>query len=309
MERQRIGTDRGGLGRGVVLMAASLAMFLLAGVLARDLSARYPVGEILFLRFLLSLIVVAPFALVTAGWAALRSANPGLQAARAACGVAAASIFYAASQHLTFAALVTVSYTMPLFVALLSLPVLGERVGPRRALLVVGGFCGVVLVLAPVGFGTWGIVVVGMAALNAVCALGARKLAATDAPATTSLLFVIVGACLTLPSAACSFSPVAPADAFGFLMLGVASGLAVILNAGAFRHAPAAVLVPIDYFGIVAAMAIGFFVYREVPTASAIIGSGLIAVTGWAQLWIARRDLPGQAEPASIAGTRRQYRH
>jgi drug/metabolite transporter (DMT)-like permease len=290
MERQRIGTDRGGLGRGVVLMAASLAMFLLAGVLARDLSARYPVGEVLFLRFLLSLIVVVPFALVTAGWAALRSANPALQATRAACGVAAAGLFYAASQHLTFAALVTVSYTMPLFVVLLSRPVLGERVGPRRALLVAGGFCGVVLVLAPAGFGAWGFVALGMAVLNAACALGARKLAATDAAATTSLLFVIVGTCLTLPLAACSFSPVAPADALRFLMLGVASGLAVILNVGAFRHGPAAVLVPIDYFGIVAAMAISFFAFREVPTASAVVGSGLIAIMGWAQLWVAQRE-------------------
>jgi hypothetical protein len=43
-------------------MAMSLAMFLLAGILARDLAARYPVGEVLFLRFLLSLIVVVPFA-------------------------------------------------------------------------------------------------------------------------------------------------------------------------------------------------------------------------------------------------------
>jgi drug/metabolite transporter (DMT)-like permease len=109
MERQHIWTDRSGLSRGVALMAASLAMFLLAGVLARDLSAWYPVGEVLFLRFLLSLTVVVPFALVTAGWAALRSANPGFQAARATCGVVATCIFYAASQHLTFAALVTLS--------------------------------------------------------------------------------------------------------------------------------------------------------------------------------------------------------
>jgi len=89
--------------------------------------------------------------------------------------------------------------------------------------------------------------------------------------------------------------PVAPADALRFLMLGVASGLAVILNVGAFRHGPAAALVPVDYFGIVAATAIGFFAYREVPTASAVVGSGLIAITGWAQLWVAQRDLPGTA--------------
>jgi drug/metabolite transporter (DMT)-like permease len=292
----------------VVLMAASLAMFLLAGVLARDLSARYPVGEVLFLRFLLSLIVVVPFALVTVGWAALRSANPGLQAVRAIFGVTAAGIFYAASQHLTFADLVTVSYTMPLFVALLSRPVLGERVGSHRALLVAGGFCGAVLVLAPAGFGIWSLAALGMAVLNAACALGARKLAATDAPATTSLLFVTVGAGLTLPLAAYSFSAVAPADALRFLLLGVASGLAVILNVAAFRHGPVAVLVPIDYFGIVAAMAIGFFAYREVPTTLAIAGSGLIVITGCAQLRIARHDLPGDAESAANAGTRRQYR-
>ena len=109
MERQCAKTGQGGLGRGMVLMAASLAMFLLAGVLARDLSAWYPVGEVLFLCFLLSLTVVVPFVLVTAGWAALRSANPGFQAARATYGVVATCIFYAASQHLTFAALVTLS--------------------------------------------------------------------------------------------------------------------------------------------------------------------------------------------------------
>jgi hypothetical protein len=55
------------------------------------------------------------------------------------------------------------------------------------------------------------------------------------------------------------------------------------------------VLVPIDYFGIVAATAIGLFAYREEPTTLAIAGSGLIAVTGWAQLWAARRDPPGGA--------------
>jgi drug/metabolite transporter (DMT)-like permease len=289
MQRLCFRTERGGLSQGVILMMLSLAMFLLASVLARNLSARYPVGEVLFLRFLLSLIVVVPFALRTAGGAALRSANLGLQTARATCGVAAAGIFYAASQHLTFAALVTISYTMPLFVAILSWPLLGERVGVHRALLIVGGFCGVVLILAPTGFGTWSLAALGMAVLNAVCAISARKLAATDSPATTSLLFVALGACLTLPIAACSFSPIMPADAFLFLVLGVVSGLAVIFNVSAFRHGPAALLVPIDYFGIIAATAISFFAYLEVPTASMIVGSGLVAVTGLAQLRIAPR--------------------
>jgi len=94
--------------------------------------------------------------------------------------------------------------------------------------------------------------------------------------------------------AACSFSPIMPADAFLFLMLGVVSGHAVIFNVSAFRHGPAALLVPIDYFGIIAATTISFFAYLEVPTASMVVGSGLVAVTGLAQLRIARRDLPSE---------------
>jgi len=48
----------------------------------------------------------------------------------------------------------------------------------------------------------------------------------------------------------------------------------------AFQRGPAALLVSIDYFGIIAATAISFFVYLEVPTALMVAGSGLIAVTG-----------------------------
>lgn len=270
-----------------LLMAGSLAMVLTAGALARELGTRYAAGEVLFLRFLISLAMVGPAALAMAGWRAVMVRRPCHHAIRAVTGVAAALIFYAATQRLPFADLVALSHSAPIFVALLSHLLIGERVGRLSGACIVLGLLGVFLVAPPTRLEVWSFAALVMAMLNAICILVTRQTAQSDGPAATGLVFVLAGTVLTLPAAMADFRMPSLADVPVFLLLGGAAGLAIILNVHAFRRAPAAVLAPIDYFGIMASVVIGYLWWDETPTVPAALGGALITTAGLANALLA----------------------
>lgn len=281
---------RSGMAGAALLMAASLALVLTAGALARDLGGRYGAAEVLFLRFLLSLPVVAAAAVAMAGRRALSVTRPGGHAVRALSGVGAALIFYAATQHLPFADLIALSYAAPLFVVLLSGAAIGERVGAASALCVALGMAGVFLIAPPTRLEPWSLAMLAMAFLNAVCILATRRTAQADGPAATGLVFVLAGCLLTAPAALLTgFRMPDAADLPAFLLLGLAAGTAILLNAAAFRRAPAAVLAPIDYLGIAASAAIGFLWWGESPSPAVLLGGALIAAAGLGTLWAGAR--------------------
>jgi drug/metabolite transporter (DMT)-like permease len=275
--------------KGMAFMAVSLALVLLGNALARDLASRYPVGEVLFLRFLVSLVVIVPLAWRDAGIAAFMTGHPLLHLGRAACGISAVGILYAATQHLPFADLIALSYTAPLFVALLSPFLLGERVDARLLKLILLGFGGVLLIATPNQFGMWSIAVVGIALLNALCAIGARHFGRKDGVAVTTALFALYGTALSLPVGMTDFAIPMLVDLPVFAALGLVTGLAIHLNALAFRAAPAASVAPVDNFGIVAAAGIGWVAWGELPTLAAMAGGTLITVSGLLILHDARR--------------------
>ena len=288
------GRGSGGRGAGVagaaVLMTASLALVLTAGALARELGARYGAAEVLFLRFVLSLAVVAPAAFALAGRRALSVTRPGGHTLRALSGVGAALIFYAATQHLPFADLVALSYAAPMFVVLLSGAAIGERVGTASALCVALGMAGVFQIAPPTRLEPWSLAALAMAFLNAVCILATRRTAQADGPAATGLVFVLAGCLLTAPAALLTgFRLPDAADLPAFLLLGFAAGAAILLNAAAFRRAPAAVLAPIDYLGIAASAVIGFLWWGEEPSSAVLLGGIMIAAAGLGTVWFGAR--------------------
>lgn len=307
--RDDAGTSSGAPLKGMALMAVSLALVLAANALARDLSARYPAGEVLFLRFLASLAVILPLAL-RGGIAALRTRHPVLQAGRAVCGIGAAGIFYAATQHLPFGDLVALSYTAPLFIALLSPLLLGERVGRGLLAPILLGFAGVVLVAIPNQISLWSMAAVVLALLNALCAVGARHLGRVDGVAATTALFALAGTLMSLPIAVVDFVLPSAVDLPLLAALGLFAGLAVHVNALALRAARAAVVAPVDYLGIAVSTGIGWTLWEEVPTPLAMIGGAFIAVSGLLSLRDASlgRKSALLCAPDGISGKRRVLR-
>jgi drug/metabolite transporter (DMT)-like permease len=268
--------------RGALLMGLSLLLVLLANALARDLASRYPAGEVLFFRFLCAL----PIVLACSGGAelqALATKRLPLHALRALLVVGATLALYVASQHLPFADLIAISYSSPLFVGLLAAPFLGEKVGRRRLLLTAVGFTGVLLVAFPGHIELWSIGALLMAVLTAFAALTARSLAKTEASEPMAVHFTLFG--ILFSSVLLFFGWVAPTpeDLLSLGALGLAAGLAIHVYVHAFRYAPASLLAPIDYFGVIVSAGIGMVVWSEIPTWFTVAGGTLIAIAGMLQ--------------------------
>lgn len=270
------------LRRGMLLMGGSLILLFVGNTIARELSARLPVGEVVFFRFAGALLVTCCL-WIGLGAPALSPRRLPLHALRSLLVVAATACLYATTQHLPFADLIAIAYSAPLFVAILAWPMIGERVGARRLAISAIGFIGVLLVACPGQFKLWSLGAVAMALLNAAAALCTRSLARSEDATTMACCFAAFGLVFSAPALLLGW--VAP-DPFEFTLLailGLVAGLSIHLHAQAFQRAPASVLAPIDYLGVLLSVGIGFVVWDETPSLFMLAGGVLIIGAGLLQ--------------------------
>ena len=123
--------DSGAIRRGIILMIAGIFVVSVMDALIKWLTASYPSIQIVMLRSVFGLIPLFVIVCLQGGLAALRTARPGAQLLRSAFGAGAMVGFFYALSVLGLAETVTLAFSSPLFVTLLSVPVLGERVGWR----------------------------------------------------------------------------------------------------------------------------------------------------------------------------------
>jgi drug/metabolite transporter (DMT)-like permease len=283
----------------VLLMASSLLLVLFVNGVARELTARYPVGQVLFCRFFGAACLVAILSgrrLVPA----IRTSRLSLHLLRALLGVGATLALYLALQHLAFSDLMAIAYSSPIIVAALSWPLLGERVGVRRAGSIIAGFAGILLVAFPGRVEIWSFGALVMALLNAGALIATRSLGRTESAATIGLCFAGFGTLATGPLLALGFSLPNVRDGLLFLALGGAAGLAIHLHAQAFRKAAAAILAPIDYFAVVISPALAWLFWAETPGSSMLIGGAVIVTAGILQLREARREAHATRSPVAM---------
>ncbi|MBM3522934.1 MAG: DMT family transporter [Alphaproteobacteria bacterium] len=265
--------------RGMMLMGVSLLLLFIGNTLARELSARLPVGEVVFFRFAGAFVVTMSL-WIGVGAPALSARRLPLHALRALLVVGATFALYASTRHLPFADLIAIAYSAPLFVVLLAWPVIGERVGRRRAIISAVGFFGVLLVAFPGQFKIWSLGALAMAVLNSGATLCTRSLARSEDATTIAFCFAAFGMLFSMPVILIDW--IAP-DPFEFALLavlGIVSGLSIHVHALAFRLAPASVLAPVDYVGVLLSVGIGFVLWSETPSAFMLVGGAVIVATG-----------------------------
>lgn len=277
---------------GVLLMSAAVLLFSLNDVLGKWLVATYPVAQLLVLRSVAALAVLAPLvARRGGGWPALlRPKRPGLQALRVACGTLEVAAFYWAVSLMPLADAMAFWMATPILVAVASAAVLGERLGAARLAAILLGFGGVVLALGA-GLGS-GLLPVLAASGGVVAYTGyllcTRALRGTSASvlAVYQMAGALVFGLALLPLSGW----VAPGwvELALLLLLGLVGTGAHLMVTRSLHLAPAAVVVPWQYAMILWAILFGWLAFAEVPAPLMLVGAGLIVAAG---LWLSRLDL------------------
>jgi drug/metabolite transporter (DMT)-like permease len=276
--------------RAALLMLASVGLFSLMDAGLKLLSAHYPPFQVAALRGLASLPFVLVWALATVGPARLLRVRWPLHLLRGVLGVLMMASFVYALRSLPLSTAYTVFFVAPLLITALSVPVLGEKVGPRRWVAIAIGFLGVLVVLRPTGEGV--LTLAGFAVLlaafgYAVSAITVRVLARTDSTQAmvvwlmTSIAFG-AGA-LALPH----WVPLQGGDLWLIAGIGVAGALGQYTVTEAFRHGEASSIAPLEYTALLWGVALDFSLWRVLPDGMTWVGAAIIVLSG---LYLLRRE-------------------
>ena len=131
--------------QGILFLVVGLSLFTIQDVVIKLFSDDLALLQILFLRSLVALVPISWLVYREGGMRAFRTRHPVLNFIRGSMIVVCYSSFYMALAQLSLADAMTLFYTNPLFVTALSVPILGEFVGPRRWMALLAGFVGAVL--------------------------------------------------------------------------------------------------------------------------------------------------------------------
>ncbi|HYF53863.1 MAG TPA: DMT family transporter [Salinarimonas sp.] len=275
---------------GIALMTGGIFLFAVNDVLGKWLVATYSVGQVLLLRSLAALAVLAVL-MRAEGLRPFRAApRPGLQCLRVVFSTLEVACFYWAVAYLPLADVMTYYLAGPLYVAALAALILGERIDRARWLCIGAGFVGVVVALDPSGAALGWPALVALAGSLCFALLMVTTRVLRGTPDGVLVAGQTLGA-LGLGAVLSPFGWVAPSalDTALLALLGVVAMTAHMAVNRSLKVAPASVVVPFQYTLIVWAVVLGFLVFGDMPRPSMLAGAAIIVAAGLALLWRERR--------------------
>jgi len=264
-------------------MVAAVGVFTLMDAIAKYLAHWYPVPGIVWARYVSNIALLLAWFAARGELRRLRTVRPGIQFARGLL-LAGATLFYFTSLSvLPLADAAAIAFVLPLFVAALAAPMLKERLDAPRLLAIVAGFAGALIIVRPgsATFTLYALLPMAMALCNALYQILTRKVAGVEHPFTSLIWGAIVGA--VLMSAVVPFAWKTPDQALHWALLGVLGVLASIghyLLIRAYDYAPATLLAPYTYSGLVWAMLLGLAVFGNFPDGWSLAGMAVIVASG-----------------------------
>ena len=285
---------------GIALMGAAVACFACLDTTAKWLSGSLHPLLIVWARFLSSVLLVSVFVNPWTTPGLLRTRRPWLQVGRAFLLFGSTALNVFALQHLQVAQTTSIVFAMPLLVALVAGPLLGEWVGPRRLAAVAVGFVGVLVITRP-GFG--GLHPAAFLSLaGTVCyalySISTRLLASSDSTATTLFYSGLPGVLLVTPVLPWIWSSPSPLVALMMVAIGAFGAIGHCLLILAHALAPAGTLAPFTYTQILWAFAFGYLLFGDVPDGWTLLGAAIVIASGLYLLYRERVRGVGPRAPA-----------
>jgi S-adenosylmethionine uptake transporter len=251
--------------------------------------------------------------------ATLRPRHPGWMAVRTGAVMVSALAGFHAFSVLPLAQTYAILFATPLLVTVLAVPLLGETVRLRRALAVLVGLGGVLIVLRPgaVPLNAGHLAALAAACGSALTAVVSRKVGGAERAAVMALYpmmanVVVMGAILPFV-----YQPMPLADLARLAFVALCALVAMLLVIQAYRLAEAVIVAPMQYSQILWAVLFGVLFFDEVPSpwtfagASVVIASGCYIVLREARVDVSqtRPVLSSRARPATTTALPRGYPH
>lgn len=285
--------------RGIVYKLVSVAIFMAMGTALKSISDSIPPGEAVFFRSAFAVPVILVW-LVLRGELrqGLRTARPLAHFWRGLIGTSAMGCGFAALGFLPLPEVTAIGYAAPLLVVIFASMFLGEDVRAFRLTAVFVGLVGVTIVLVPrlsTGDDAGATQALGaMLALTgavfaALAQVTVRKLIATEQTPTIVFWFSVTASVLSLVTLPAGWVWPDGRETALLITTGILGGFGQIFLTSSYREADASLVAPFEYASMLMALAIGYWVFDEVPTVTMLIGAAIVVSAGILIIWRERQ--------------------
>lgn len=276
--------------KGVLWMSGTVLSFCAMAIAARQLLRHVGTFEILFFRTAVQLLIVlavVPFA----GLATLHTRRFGLHLWRNIVHIGGQSSWVYSLGLLPLAMVFAIEFTMPIWVALLAVLFLRERMNRGRMVMLTCGLVGVLVILRP------GFAIVQPAALVmlmgslffAIQMITTKQLSSTESPLGLLFWMSVIQSPICLAVALPSWMAPVMDDLPWIAGMGVGSFTAHYCMTRAFKVADAMVVAPVDFFRLPLIAVVGALFYAEPFDPAVILGAAVIFAGVYYSLTLARR--------------------
>lgn len=290
--------------QGIFWMLLAGIFFSVMVALIKLLGSRITSFEIVFFRSVVQLAVLS-IVFWRIGFSSLKTNRPLLQGMRALIAVMLINCNFYAFTKLPLADVTAIGFSRNLFLALLAVPLLSEKMSVHRALATVIGFVGIIIIIRP-GQGIFegaAVIAVAGACLGATMMILIRKLTVSD----SNLVM------MTYPSMAIVLVTSVPTFLFWLTPTGYELVLLIIMSfmgifgqwcmIQAFRLGEATAVAPASYMRLIFATIIGYLLFAEIPDVFSIYGTLIIVGSNLYLIFLEGRvskTRPGERVPGDV---------
>ncbi len=310
--------------QAVAVMSIGKLLFAIQDVIIKEMSGAYPIHQIMTIRGLVAVAILLVLIHFTVRLPSLLRHHPGFHVLRGLLMFIAFMAFYVALAEISLTTATALFFTAPFFITLLSIPMLGERVGIRRIAGILVGFGGVLVVLRPnaENFSLVTLLPIVAAFFYALCQVLVRY-ARLTAPAAIMSLYVSLAFALLAPllgwmlparetvfasapgveTMLLPWSMPGSSDLALLTFTGVTSALGFMFTSYAYKHSQASLLAPFEYVMIVWVTLLSFLVWSEIPDPPTWLGIAIIILSG---IYVLRRDKTSGDKSIAYTGLTRR---
>ncbi|ASJ71533.1 Riboflavin transporter [Granulosicoccus antarcticus IMCC3135] len=264
-------------------------------------AATIPALQVAWLRylghFLCAILLYGP----GHGVGIVRSNKPWLQSLRAVFLLAGTCLNFSALKFLPLTTAIAIFFVSPLTVCLLSIPILGEKVGIKRLMAVLVGFIGVLIIVKPWSQSFNPAIFLSMGAMLCVSCyfVMSRVIAGVDSNATAQFYVSGIATLILAPVALMNW--VWPTSTTAWVLVVLIGTLGMVGHSfltNAHRYAEASVLAPTVYAQIIYIAALSWLVFNQTPDLNTLVGTFIIVCSGLF-IWFRERQVEASTTPVS----------
>lgn len=284
---------------GIGLKLTSIVLLSSMAACVKYLGDSVPTGQIIFVRGLISIGLLALVAWRVEGLHLLKTGNWGSHALRSLSGTISMFCLFMALTLIPFADVTAITFTAPMFLTVLAMVFLGERIHAFRWTALGVGFAGVVIMIGPyLTFGSGSsagvLLAIGAAVFSALAMTFLRGMSGhgNENAITITFYFSLTSMFCAALTALAGWPMPSGRDWLLIVLAGVLGVCGQLLMTFSYRYAEASTIAPLDYGNLLLAVGYGYFVFGEAPGVSTWIGAPLVIAAGLLILWREYRPKP-----------------